>query len=209
MHPAASWREAWHAIGLEEPVGLLESLIARYEEPHRAYHNLRHIEECFEALLPASHLAGRLAETHLALWFHDAVYDPHAGDNERASADLARQNIMTAGGDDSLSGRIETLILATRHGEPADDPDARLVSDVDLAILAAPAGRFDEYQEQIRQEYSFMPHEDFQRRRREILEGFLARPAIYQTEWFAFRFEKAARANLARELGVIKRPDRK
>lgn len=209
MHPAASWREAWSSSGLSEPAGLLESLISRYKEPHRAYHTLRHIEECFEALAPASHLAERVAEVHLALWFHDAVYDPHAGDNERASADLARQNIKAACGGDVMSTRIETLILATRHDAPADRPDAQLIADVDLAILAAPASRFEEYQEQIRQEYSFMPEEEFQRSRTGILEDFLSRQAIYQTEWFNGRLDQAARANIASELARMPRRDGK
>ena len=198
----AAWRVAWNRLGVPEPPGLLTALIARYHEPHRAYHNLRHIDECFDVLAPAAHLAGRLAEVYLGLWFHDAIYDPRRTDNEEASADLARECVIHAGGETDSADRIHELIMATRHKGPAELADARLLADVDLAILAAPAPRFREYQAQIHQEYSWMPRDEFQRRRTMILKGFLERPAIYQTEWFAERLEKRARANIAEELGI-------
>ncbi len=208
MHPASSgWSNAWRASSLREPPGLFDSLIAKYEEPHRAYHNLRHIEECFDALAPASHLAERLAEVQLSLWFHDAVYDPQANDNETTSAELARQSVVAGGGDTTMADRIVNIILATRHDFPAELPDAQLVADLDLSILAAPSGRFEEYQHQIREEYAFMPAREFQLRRTKILEGFLSRAAIYQTEWFRATLERVARTNIANELANIKRRD--
>jgi predicted metal-dependent HD superfamily phosphohydrolase len=199
---STSWRDAWKNLGVPEPAGLLNALIARYSEPHRAYHNLRHIEECFAALAHAAHLAERLPEVQLALWFHDAIYDPRASDNEQASAELAHESLIRSGADAESANRIHELIMATRHEAPVEPVDARLVSDVDLAILAAPTARFLEYQAQIRLEYSWMPKAEFQRRRTSILRGFLERTSIYQTEWFAARLENAARANIARELGV-------
>src|SRR5687768_12043317 len=123
-----NWRDAWSRLGVPEPPGLLSALIARYSEPHRAYHNIRHIDECFEALAPAAHLAERLAEVHLALWFHDAIYDPRRKDNEQASADLARASVIRAGAEPDTASRIHELIMATRHERPAERPDARLVA---------------------------------------------------------------------------------
>lgn len=201
-----SWSEAWSGLGREAPAGLFESLVARYSEPHRAYHNLRHIEECFDSLAPAKHLAERLPEVQLALWFHDAIYDPRARDNEQASAELARDSLIAAEVSGAVSSRVHDIILATRHQTRADLADGRLVADVDLAILAARHDRFREYQEQIRIEYSWMPPEEFRRRRTEILEGFLSREAIYQTDWLRTRLERRARANIAGEIGRADRP---
>lgn len=197
-----AWRDTWSRLGVPEPPGLLAALIAMYNESHRAYHNLRHIEECFESLAPAAHLAEHLAEVHLALWFHDAIYDPREKDNEQASADLARESVVRAGLEQDSASRIHELIIATRHTTRAELADARLLADVDLAILAAPAPRFLEYQAQIHQEYSWMPRDEFQRARKMILKGFLERPAIYQTDWFAERLEKRARVNIAEELRI-------
>ncbi|MGK2961708.1 MAG: HD domain-containing protein [Gemmatimonadaceae bacterium] len=192
----AAWSQAWVEIGVPEPEGLLSDLLARYAEPHRVYHTLQHIGECFVALSPAAHVAQHLGEVRLALWFHDAIYDPRATDNEQASAELARHALLSAGVTEVEESRIRENILSTRHAERADNPDARLTADVDLAILAAPAQRFGEYEQQIRIEYSWMPQDEFDRRRSEVIDGFLARKSIYQTAWFGSRLEKAARANL-------------
>jgi predicted metal-dependent HD superfamily phosphohydrolase len=62
-----AWHAAWIGLGLTDPVGSLESLIARYSEPHRADHNLRHIEECFHALIPAQHLAEHLVRRRIEI----------------------------------------------------------------------------------------------------------------------------------------------
>jgi predicted metal-dependent HD superfamily phosphohydrolase len=47
-------------------------------------------------------------------------------------------------------------------------------------------------------EYSWMPEQEFRRRRNRIIRGFLDRESIYQTHWFESRLETAARANLTR-----------
>lgn len=79
--------------------------------------------------------------------------------------------------------------MATRH--------------VDLWILGAPEQRFDEYEKQVREEYGWVPGPIYRRKRREILESFVARPAIYRTQRFIERYEKQARANLARALARL------
>jgi predicted metal-dependent HD superfamily phosphohydrolase len=89
------------------------------------------------------------------------------------------------------------MILATKHAALAEDPDTRLLTDIDLAILGAPPARFADYERQIRQEYSWVPDVFFAAKRTEILRGFLARPRIYGTDFFRDRFEARARENLS------------
>jgi predicted metal-dependent HD superfamily phosphohydrolase len=60
------WTETWNRLGAVAPEALLAELVGRYSEPHRFYHTLQHLRECFSVLEPASHLAGRLAEVQLA-----------------------------------------------------------------------------------------------------------------------------------------------
>jgi predicted metal-dependent HD superfamily phosphohydrolase len=76
--------------------------------------------------------------------------------------------------------------------------------DIDLSILGAEAERFDEYEVQVRQEYAWVPGPVFRHKRREILQGFLARPHIYATEWFQRRFEAVARNNLQRSVARLR-----
>jgi predicted metal-dependent HD superfamily phosphohydrolase len=171
---------------------LYQALIARYREPHRRYHTLQHLEECFERFDEVADLAPHPGEVELALWFHDAIYDPRRSDNERRSADWASAS--------TGNPHVHALIMATRHEAVPDGADAKALVDVDLWILAAPEKRFEEYEQQVREEYGWVPGFIYRRKRREILESFLARPTIYSTARFIERYESAARANLARSL---------
>jgi predicted metal-dependent HD superfamily phosphohydrolase len=90
--------------------------------------------------------------------------------------------------------------MATRHEAVPQTRDERVLIDVDLWILGAPEKRFDEYERQVREEYGWVPGLIYRRKRRAILESFVARPTIYSTERFIERYEQQARANLARSL---------
>jgi predicted metal-dependent HD superfamily phosphohydrolase len=193
---ARSWDDAWAALGATPPSGLLASLLAAYAAPHRRYHTLQHLEECLASAAADAALAQRPAEVALALWFHDAVYDLHRHDNEAASAAWAGAALRAAGAPAAAVERVQALVLATRHDVPTTSPDACLVVDLDLRILAAPPARFAEYEAQIRAEYGHVPDVFFHAKRREVLQSFLDREAIFLTPACRERFEAQARANL-------------
>lgn len=194
------WRSTWQGLDIGASDALYKDLVSRYAEPHRHYHTGRHLDECFVQLDAVPSLAERLHEVELALWFHDAVYAARASDNEAKSAEWARAAIFEAGGSSAVAGRVHDLVLATRHDETPSPGDATLLVDVDLAILGADVARFDEYERQIRQEYAWVPGIIFRKKRRAVLEGFLARPQIYGTAHFRERLERRARENLARSI---------
>ena len=201
---SGNWEGAWRALGAAAPEGLRSRLLARYAEPHRAYHTQQHLHECFAALGPTSDLAEHLAEVELALWFHDAIYDTHAHDNEAQSARWAQESMRGAGVDAAAGARVHALVMATKHqGVPAG-ADARLLVDVDLSILGADETRFAEYERQIRFEYGWVPEDAYREGRARVLSGFLDRASIYGTPWFAERLEARARANLSRSLRHLK-----
>ncbi|HET8746111.1 MAG TPA: N-methyl-D-aspartate receptor NMDAR2C subunit, partial [Ramlibacter sp.] len=73
----ASWQRLWRELGAETvPNGLYNQLVAAYSEAHRHYHTLQHLRACLAHLDAAATLAQHPVEVELALWFHDAVYDP-------------------------------------------------------------------------------------------------------------------------------------
>jgi len=198
------WRACFSTLGLPAPADLeFISLTGCYAEPHRAYHTLQHLDECFGLFETAKGSAQSPGAVGLALFYHDAIYDTHARDNEEKSAALARQVLANAGAKDSLLSYVTDLILVTRHAALPETPDQHLVVDIDLSILGAPQDRFDEYERQVRQEYSWVDETFFRAVRCNILKEFLARPSIYSTERFRQSLERAARENLARSIASL------
>ncbi len=191
------WYRTWTDLGLPQPApALLAQLLARYREPHRAYHTVQHLEECFALLDELRPLAHAFAVIELAIWYHDAVYWPRRTDNEEASADVARTDLAAAGAPSPLVEAVTAMILATAHQTTPPPGDTELLIDIDLAILGAEPARFAEYERQIRKEYSWVPGILFRRKRAEVLKNFLARPQIYRTSLLHTRLEARARRNL-------------
>jgi predicted metal-dependent HD superfamily phosphohydrolase len=199
----ASWRRCWDGLGASgdgERVG--QDLLDRYAESHRHYHTLQHLQECLDWLEKLRDQAQYPEEVEAALWFHDAVYDLQAADNEEQSANLARIILGTADVEPGRVSRISELILNTRHKAPATTSDGRLLTDIDLAILGAPEDRFAEYESQIRAEYDWVPEAVFREKRREVLRSFLTRDRIYHTDFLHDKLEAPARRNLSKAVGL-------
>jgi predicted metal-dependent HD superfamily phosphohydrolase len=157
---------------------------------------LEHIEECLAQLASSRALALQPDVIELAIWFHDAVYDPRAGDNEEQSADLARGFCHAMHLPSEVGERTAALILVTKAHLPGGDADAQLLVDIDLSILGQSRDRFARYEESIRQEYDCVPDAAFREGRAAVLTKFLSRAQIYSTAHFRERCEDSARANL-------------
>lgn len=197
MDPAERWQATLHRAGLQDPdnATLLE-LLTLYAEPHRKYHNLQHILHCLHHLEANPIPNTDTTALELAIWFHDAIYSPLKPDNELTSADLAIRHLAGMGADAHLQQKVHRLILATTHAaEPADQDEALLI-DVDLATLGSDRETFEAYESAIRHEYRLVPGPLYRRKRKAILQSFLARPAIYTTPDFRKSREDLARSNL-------------
>ena len=195
-------------LGLGDDPAACESLLAHYDEPHRAYHTGAHIQACLRLYDGVRELAWRGSEVECALLYHDAIYDPKSRENEAKSALLARADLERAGCAEPVIARIERAILATRTHElgaqPGDDPhvlvDVALVLDLDLAVLASDTDTYRIYSEGVRSEHAHVTDELYRIGRSAFLRGILARERWYWTEELHARFEARARANVAREL---------
>lgn len=199
-----SWDRVWKGVGARDdgdPVFRL--LIARYGEPHRKYHSQQHLTECIAAFETVRDLPPHPPEVEAALWFHDSIYDVRRQDNEEQSANWARSALAEAGVPSHTTDLVQSLILVTRHTALPATLDEQLLVDIDLSILGAPKPRFEEYERQIRDEYSYVPGWLFRRKRRAILRTFLDRPRIYSTAHFYEALEKQARDNLNRAIKVL------
>lgn len=203
---AATWDAAWSALGLTAPAGLLAELTTAWSEPHRHHHDQRHLRECLALWLRWRQHARRAGELALALWFHDAVYDPRASGNELRSAAWATRSLVRAGADSETAQRVHDLVMATQHDLPADlptNPDTPLMLDIDLSILGSPAERFERYDRDVRQEYAWVPGWRYRQARAAVLQGFLERPRLYHSASAHELLEAQARVNLRAALSRL------
>ena len=208
---------AWDSL-LPGHTALGEDLLERYEQPHRKYHTSVHLSEMLTALktLYERHHTATPRAVLLAAWFHDAVYEANPGEDEAASADLARTALTPLASTGSLTNRevttIAHLIELTASHQLADGieeytsgaltrADAAFFLDADLAILAADSPRYTRYVAGVRAEYAHYYSSDaFTCGRAAILQGFLNRTAIYASDTAHLLWDAPARLNLRTEL---------
>jgi predicted metal-dependent HD superfamily phosphohydrolase len=191
------WLSLWNALGCRgDPTLWHHRLRSAYNEAHRRYHNLRHIDECLKEIDGCRHMAEEPHAIEMALWFHDAVYDPRSTTNEADSADLAADCLTGAALAPAVIDRVHQLILSTKSHRSESLGDEALMIDIDLSILGRPFARFWEYEYSIASEYSWVPAATYAYKRSEILAAFLARPVIFLIPSFRQRYEASARTNL-------------
>jgi predicted metal-dependent HD superfamily phosphohydrolase len=186
-----------------------DALVAAYTSPERHYHNLEHLGEMFRVADRLSPSVEDPNALHLAIWFHDAVYDSRAKDNERRSGELAVDLLGPIGVPSSTIERVVQMIWATAHtadGQPPALRDTQVLLDADLAILGASEERYARYAADIRKEYAWVPEADYRKGRAAVLQRFLAAPRIYLTQTLFEEGEQRARANLRTELALLQAP---
>ncbi len=187
-----------------------DALKDRYREPQRRYHTLQHVAELL-ALLDAHRAAlADPAAVHLAIWFHDAVYEPMAprGDNERRSEALFAAEWQDAGGASAAPRLrlVSDMIIATIDHDVsrAHPSDVAYFLDFDMSILGAPDGRYREYAGQVRGEYPDVPDSAYRAGRSAFLRGALEKPVLFYTPTFRALCDAAARGNMRWELDQLR-----
>lgn len=200
----AEWRADMAPIGADAALAAaaFEDIVVRHSEPHRRYHGLSHLVALFD-LLGTVVAAGSAAR--LAVWWHDAIYDPKASDNEEQSAHLARCVLLGLRASESLVDQTTDLILKTkRHwdsGGAGVEGDAFL--DADIAILGAPPHIYDAYASDVREEYLWAPDDLYKQGRSAFLRSAIARERLFRTDAFEAGYAAQARENMARELARL------
>lgn len=179
---------------------MLAWLLESWSEPHRRYHDLRHLTECLEAL----DTLGAGESERLAAWFHDVVYEGVPGLDEQRSADLSRSWLTGLNTNPDRIREVERLVLMTvEHNPTAGDLPGEILNDADLAILGSTPARYRESVADIRLEYARFDDEQWRVGRTRVLETFLSRAWIYRTEIGRATWEEQARDNIGRELADL------
>ena len=182
---------------LDTHLDVRDELLAAWGGPRRAYHDQRHLEEVLDRL---DELGCDDVVVLLAAWFHDGVHEGAADDEERSAA-WAEHTLPR-----DVAPEVGRLVRMTaRHRPGADDLRGQLLSDADLAILAAPAVRYAEYVADVRHEYAAVPDADFARGRAAVLRDLLAKESLFHTGTARELWEERARGNVTAELAALDR----
>lgn len=189
-----------------DSASIWKDVVRRHSESHRRYHGLEHLQALKKLMWSHAHPAGVYARTppHLAIWWHDAVYDPKARDNEQRSADLARQHLTQLRVAPAIIDETCRLILMTRNhwdGPSAGAGDYFL--DADIAILGARQDLYDAYAAAVRQEYAWADDAAYRAGRSAFLNSAIARPRLFRTTALETAYAAQARTNMQRELASL------
>jgi predicted metal-dependent HD superfamily phosphohydrolase len=191
----AAWTQA-----LPEHPELGRSLIRRWQEEHRHYHDVRHLTQMLEAVEAVSP-QGPTPAVVLAAWFHDAVYTGIAGQDERASADLAVTELGAIELSSDLVSEVERLVLLTIGHQPEpDDVAGNVLIDADLSILGQAPGRYQIYLRGVRLEHQNLADREFGLARAGVVRALLAAERLFGTPAGQRLWLNQARHNLVDEL---------
>lgn len=187
---------------------LIEGLKARYAEAHRSYHTWDHVDVLLTLFHAHNQQFDDPGRVLWALYWHDAIYDPTAADNEAQSAQLLRADAKAELSAERLGDAAGIIEATHKHLVPADAPpglrrDLTLFLDMDLSILGQAASVFDDYETAIRFEYAFVDEAVYRHARAAVLSRFLERERLYFNDMFADLWEHAARANLKRSIAAL------
>ncbi|MBP0493681.1 HD domain-containing protein [Pararoseomonas indoligenes] len=185
------------------------ALRTRLAEPHRVYHAQSHVDSMLRGMAALPGPLAHAAAMELAIWYHDAIYEPAARDNEARSAALLRADLSGLVHPQVMGIAAEMIRLTATHDLPPDLPenwrhDVALFLDLDLAILGAATADYDAYERGIAAEYEPIHGRDAYRTgRAAFLRTLLDRPRLFHSDRFHAALDEKARANIRRALGHI------
>ncbi|AQP48160.1 hypothetical protein BW730_12295 [Tessaracoccus aquimaris] len=180
------------------PEGLRDDLLGRWREPHRHYHDVRHLAACLAAL---DDLGATQRPVRLAAWFHDAVYEGVHGSDEERSAALAEERLAGLL-DAAEAAEVARLVRMTAEHRPTDAP-SKLLSDADLSVLGQSPGRYHVYLRDVRLDYAHLDDETWRSGRRTVVQALLAADPLFHTQQGSALWAEAASRNLADELAGL------
>lgn len=218
------WELLCDKLSIPQAKGLYNTHIEpRYSEPHRAYHNLTHIDSCLAYFAGLGESAMRDPESgmfatvatddevnavELALWFHDIVYDPKASDNEDKSAEFMTDLLESfAVNRTTLYDAADLIDLTKTHtGFGVRGRGAKVLVDIDLSVLGANPKTYWQYEHAVRREYSFVPEDIYVRERIKVLQKFAERELVdrlFLTPLFKGVLNNQARQNLTHAIAYL------
>lgn len=206
---AERWRNFTISVGCKTQVAdeIYSLIFDSYHQFFRYYHGFDHLADCFAHFEEIKQTMTQPQIVEYALWFHDSVCVPNSKSNETVSAAVAGFAADKMGLSLEFSQQAANLILLTSHKKTEGSWDGACFLDIDLAVLGREWNHFLRYERQIRAEYSHLAESVYRQGRKKVVEQFLGKPSIYQTDYFKRKYEQAARRNLTALKGLLDNTD--
>ncbi|MGR0160275.1 DUF4031 domain-containing protein [Paenarthrobacter nitroguajacolicus] len=192
--------ERWNSSypGHEE-LGL--ELLERWGADGRKYHSRTHLLAVLEALDLLTEPEQPPRTALLAAWFHDAVYEGVAGQDEEESARLAEDRLTSTGLAHAEVAEVARLVrLTSSHSPSPGDHTGALLCDADLSVLGGDEQSYARYLAAVREDYAHVSDHDFARGRAAVVRHLLGLDPLFHGERAKAHWLEAARRNLAGEL---------
>jgi predicted metal-dependent HD superfamily phosphohydrolase len=148
----------------------------------------------------------------LAIWFHDSVYVPGAGEGENEHNSVLFMNAMMQPfiKDKDILARAGELIGETAYHmtnmeeAQGDDIAWAVILDLDLCTFSFEYEDFSQISDLVGKEYDgIYTEEEYKAGRKKFLESMLAKGFIYRTPFFRQRFEEKAKENLTKAINLL------
>lgn len=196
------WNSLCQRLNINDTPILFKVLTDHYSEPHRAYHTLNHLQNCFNEFDEVKHLLNNPDAVEMAIWFHDIIYDIGKKDNEEKSAEFAKNFCQKNKLSENFSKEVEHHILATGDHTLSNNSDTNYLIDIDLSILGYPIEEIYKFEEQINKEYSTIYTQ------KEFLIGrigFLSiklkdNDSVFKTEYFKNKYGQSCQDNIPKTI---------
>lgn len=166
-----------------------------YDEPHRFYHNMDHINFM---LYHGKHILDRAQ--YLAVLFHDIVYI--AGDKDNEINSIILMKYLTSGIESNEDINIACRIIADTVDHKPSIPESSLVIDLDMLAMGLDYELFKSNNDNIRKEYPFITDTQYIEGRNKFLSSLLE-DKIFHSDTFMM-YEDTARNNIKRAIEELK-----
>lgn len=144
-------------------------IISRYNESHRFYHTIEHINDVLKKLNDKDLL--KHDELFLTAVFHDIIYDPKSNTNEEDSANLFLSESKNSSLKSEQKEHIKQLILDTKTHKPTVKYSEDFIS-IDLSVFNSGFSDLLKYEQQIFKEFQFVDYKTYKAKRIEILNHY-------------------------------------
>lgn len=181
------------------PAHVVDELLERWSEPHRAYHATSHLVSGLQAL----DLLGGLPLERIAFWFHDAVHTNTTPADEEASAELAGRLMARHLSAGELAEVQRLIMLTTNHLPDAHDTPGARLCDADLSGMGSDWDDYVDNMAGLRAEFRHLTDDEWSIGRSRFLVKFLQRDWLFSTWQARHLWEDRARANMVRELACL------